>query len=87
MLTLEQVVSKLRKELRENYQSIGDTMIAGGCTNQEQYKYMVGQAHAYQSIDTALTDILNEKETKEKKEDEQSRDNVIDVDFNGSSED
>jgi len=49
-------------------------------------KYMLGQAHAYQSIDTALTDILNEKETKEKKEDEQSRDNVIDVDF-GSTED
>jgi len=78
MLTLEVLVHKLRKELRENYQSIGDTMIAGGCTNQEQYKYMVGQAHAYQSIDSALTDILNEKEeTKENEEDEQSNDNVI----------
>ena len=69
MLTLETLVHKLRKELRENYQSIGDTMIAGGCTNQEQYKYMVGQAHAYQSIDSALTDMLNEKEeTKENEE-------------------
>ena len=87
MLTLETLVHKLRRELKDNYQSIGDTMIAGGCTNMDQYKYMLGQAHAYQSIDTALTDILNEKETKEKKEDEQSRDNVIDVDFNGSSED
>lgn len=78
MLTLEILVHKLRKELKENYQSIGDTMIAGGCTNQEQYKYMVGQAHAYQSIDSALTDILNEKEeTKENEEDEQSNDNVI----------
>ena len=87
MLTLEQVVSKLRKELRDNYQSVGDAMIAGGCTSMENYKYMLGQAHAYQSMDSALTDILNEKEKKEKKEDEQSRDNVIDVDFNGSSED
>ena len=78
MLTLEILVHKLRKELKENYQSIGDTMIAGGCTNQEQYKYMVGQAHAYQSIDSALTDMLNEKEeTKENEEDEQSNDNVI----------
>ena len=59
MLTLEQLVSKLRKELRDNYQSIGDSMIAGGCTNMEQYKYMLGQAHAYQSLDSALTDILN----------------------------
>ena len=87
MLTLEQVVSKLRKELRDNYQSVGDAMIAGGCTSMENYKYMLGQAHAYQSMDTALTDILNEKETKEKKEDEQSRDNVIEVNFDGSSED
>ena len=86
MLTLEQVVHKLRKELRDNYQSVGDAMIAGGCTSMENYKYMLGQAHAYQSMDQALTDILNEKETKEKKEDEQSRDNVIDVDF-GSTED
>jgi hypothetical protein len=86
MLTLETLVHKLRKELRDNYQSVGDAMIAGGCTNMETYKYMLGQAHAYQSMDTALTDILNGEE-KEKKEDEQSRDNVIDVDFNGSSED
>ena len=87
MLTLETLVSKLRKELRDNYQSIGDTMIGGGAQDYEQYKYLLGQAHAYQSMDQALTDILNEKEKKEKKEDEQSRDNVIDVDFNGSSED
>ena len=87
MLTLEQVVSKLRRELRDNYQSVGDAMIAGGCTSMENYKYMLGQAHAYQSMDQALTDILNETEDKkEKKEDEQSRDNVIDVDF-GSTED
>ena len=88
MLNLETLVHKLRKELRDNYQSVGDAMIAGGCTNMENYKYMLGQAHAYQSMDSALTDILNEtEEKKEKKEDEQSRDNVIDVDFNGSSED
>ena len=86
MLTLETLVHKLRKELRDNYQSVGDAMIAGGCTSMENYKYMLGQAHAYQSMDSALTDILNEKEKKEKKEDEQSRDNVIDVDF-GSTED
>jgi len=87
MLTLETLVHKLRKELKDNYQSVGDAMIAGGCNNMDQYKYMVGQAHAYQSIDSALTEILNETDKKEKKEDEQSRDNVIDVDFNGSSED
>ena len=86
MLTLETLVSKLRKELRDNYQSVGDAMIAGGCKNMESYKYMLGQAHAYQSMDQALTDILNPKQ-KEEKADEQGADNVIGVDFTRSTED
>jgi hypothetical protein len=85
MLTLEQLVSKLRKELRDNYQSIGDAMIAGGCTNMEQYKYMLGQAHAYQSLDSALTDILNRNDIEEEKDDERENNNVIQ--FGRDSED
>lgn len=82
MLDLETVVHKLRKELRDSYQSIGDSMIAGGATSMEQYKYLLGQAHAYQSLDNALTDILNEKENKD--EPREDRDNVIQF---GSPED
>jgi len=85
MLTLEQLVSKLRKELRDNYQSIGDAMIAGGCTNMEQYKYMLGQAHAYHSLDSALTDILNRNDIEEEKDDERENNNVIQ--FGRDSED
>ena len=76
MLTLETLVSKLRKELRENYQSIGDTMIGGGAQDYEQYKYLLGQAHAYQSMDQALTDILKPKQ-EEKEEDVREDNNVI----------
>ena len=86
MITLETLVTKLRKELRDNYQSVGDSMIAGGATNYEQYKYLLGQAQAYQQIDQALTDILTEKK-EEEKVDEQKPDNVIGVDFTGSTED
>ena len=75
MVTLETLVSKLRKELRDNYQSIGDSMIAGGATNYEQYKYLLGQAQAYQQMDQALTDMLTEK--KEEKEDGKQNDNVV----------
>ena len=75
MLTLETLVSKLRKELRENYQSIGDSMIAGGVTNYENYKYLLGQAQAYQQMDQALTDILNPKKEEEKDDREDS--NVV----------
>jgi len=76
MLTLETLVSKLRKELRENYQSIGDTMIGGGAQDYEQYKYLLGQAHAYQSMDQALTDILKPKQ-EEKEADVREDNNVI----------
>jgi len=84
MLTLEVLVHNLRKTLRDNYQSVGDSMIAGGAKNYEQYKYMLGQAHAYQSIDQALSDLLNKNE-EEEKEDVRQTDNVID--FNRSTED
>ena len=84
MLTLEILVHNLRKVLRDNYQSVGDSMIAGGAKDYEQYKYMLGQAHAYQSIDQALTDILNKNE-EEEKEDVRQTDNV--VQFGRSSED
>ena len=84
MLTFEDLVKKIRKELRDNYQAVGDSMIAGSAKDYHQYKYLLGQAHAYQSMDQALTDILNENEKKEKK-DEREADNIIE--FGRSSED
>jgi hypothetical protein len=77
MLTLETLVSKLRKELRENYQSIGDTMIGGAAKDYEQYKYLLGQAHAYQSMDQALTEMLKPNEEKEETEADDGEDNII----------
>ena len=84
MLTLEVLVSKLRKELRNAYQSVGDSMVNGGATSYENYKYLLGQAKAYQDIDQVLTDILNPKEERKKEDDRQ--DNNI-VNFGRSSED
>ena len=43
----------------------------------EKYKYMLGQAHAYQYISQEISNLLN---NKEQKEDEQFRDPKI-VDF------
>ena len=78
MLTLETLVHNLRKTLRDNYQAVGDSMIAGGAKDYEQYRYMLGQAHAYRSIDQALTEILKPKtEEKEEEVDVGEADNVI----------
>ena len=63
--------------LKESYQNVGDAMIAGGVDNMEKYKYMLGQAHAYQYISQEISNLLNKKEQKE---DEQFRDPKI-VDF------
>ena len=68
------ILNKLQKMLKEQYQSIGDTMIAGGIDNMEKYKYMMGQAHAYLRISQEISSLLN---PKEKKNDTERPENVV----------
>jgi hypothetical protein len=63
--------------LKEQYQSIGDAMIAGGIDNMEKYKYMMGQAHAYLRISQEISSLLNPREEKNDTEREQDLTNVI----------
>ena len=58
------IISRIQKFLKESYQNIGDTMIAGGVDNMEKYKYMMGQAHAYLRISQEISNLLNPKEQK-----------------------
>ena len=67
------VVSKIQKNMRDNLQRIGDTMISGGVDNMEKYQYMLGQARTYQYLLQEISNLLEEKEQK----DEQG--NVIDI--------
>ena len=53
------LITKIQKNLKEYYQRIGDAMIAGGVDNMEKYKYMLGQAHAYQTISGEISNLLN----------------------------
>ena len=71
-----ELVTKIQRQLKQLYQNIGDSMISGGVDNMEKYKYMLGQAHAYQYISQEISNLLNKKEQKE---DEQFRDltNVV----------
>ena len=39
-------------------------MISGGVDNMEKYKYMLGQAHAYEYISQEISNLLNKKEQK-----------------------
>ena len=62
-------ISKIQKYLKEAYQNIGDSMIAGGVDNMEKYKYMMGQAHAYL------------KKPKEQNDTKREPDNVVRFEF------
>ena len=66
-------VTKLQKFIKEAYQNIGDSMISGSVDSMEKYKYMQGQANAYQTIIQEISNLLNKKEQNDEKG------NVIDL--------
>ena len=66
-------ITKLQKFIKDSYQNIGDSMISGAVDSMEKYKYMQGQANAYQTIIQEISNLLN------KKEQENDKGNVIDL--------
>ena len=73
MLSDEEIIEKLKKRINATLQQIGDSMITGGVDSMEKYKYMLGQAHAYQIVVQEISNLLN------KDEKEQNDGNVIDI--------
>ena len=67
------LIDKLKKRLNATLQQIGDSMITGGVDSMEKYKYMLGQAHAYQLTLQEISNLLNNKEHNDEKG------NVIDI--------
>ena len=59
-----ELISKIQRQLKQLYQNVGDSMITGGVDNMEKYKYMLGQAHAYEYISQEISNLLNKKEQK-----------------------
>ena len=73
-----QIIYKLKKRIDATLQQIGEAMIAGGVDSMEKYKYMVGQAQAYQIITQEISNLL--------KEDKEHNDgNVINIKKGGNS--
>jgi hypothetical protein len=67
-----QVTYKLKKRIDATLQQIGDAMMTGGVDNMEKYKYLLGQAQAYQIIKQEISNLLKEDK-------EQNDGNVIDI--------
>ena len=71
--TEPKVIDKLKRRVNATLQQIGDTMITGGVDSMEKYKYMLGQAHAYQIVIQEISNLLEPKEQKNE------QGNVIDL--------
>ena len=67
------IIDKLKRRINATLQSIGDSMITGGVDSMEKYKYMLGQAQAYQIVLQEISNLLNNDEK------EQNDGNVIDI--------
>ena len=67
------IIDKLKKRINATLQQIGDSMITGGVDSMEKYKYLLGQAQAYQLINQEISNLLKEDEK------EQNDGNVIDI--------
>ena len=67
------LIDKIRTRIKATKESISEAMLAGAVDNMEKYRYMLGQAHAYEIILQEISNLLKPKEQK----DEQG--NVIDI--------
>ena len=67
------IIDKLKKSINNALIQIQDTMMSGGVDNMEKYKYMLGQAHAYQLLLQEISNLLNYKEQKNE------QGNIIDI--------
>jgi hypothetical protein len=67
-----ELISKIQKNLKDSYQSIGDAMIGGGIDNMDKYKYLLGQAHAYYKISQDISNLLKKKEPNNGKQDKEN---------------
>ena len=61
-----ELITKIQRQLKDLYQNIGDSMLSGTVDNMEKYKYMMGQAHAYQYISQEISNLLNKGATNGK---------------------
>ena len=68
-----ELIVKIQRQLRDLYQNVGESMLSGNVDNMEKYKYMLGQAHAYQLINQEISNLLKQDEK------EQNGGNVIDI--------
>ena len=55
------IIGKIQKRIKQDIKLISDTLLEG-VDNYDNYKYLVGQARAYNTMLQEISNLLNEKE-------------------------
>ena len=61
-MQLEAVIVKLNRLLNQRLEDLSISVTSGAIDNMENYKYIIGQIKALESVRQELSNLLNEKE-------------------------
>ena len=64
-MQLENTINKLIKFLRSRLDNLSMSVTSGGVDNMENYKYIIGQINALESVHQEISNLLNDKEHNE----------------------
>ena len=64
-MQLENTINKLLRFLRVRIDSLSMSVTSGGVDNMENYKYIIGQINALESVRQEISNLLEDKEQNE----------------------
>ena len=64
-MQLETVINKILRFLDSKIESLSISITSGGVDNMENYKYIIGQINALESVRQEISNLLNDKEHNE----------------------
>ena len=64
-MQLETVINKLLRFLKERTENLSVSVTSGGVDSMENYKYIIGQINALESVHQEISNLLNDKEHNE----------------------
>ena len=64
-MQLENVINRLLKFLRNRLDNLSMSVTSGSVDNMENYKYIIGQINALESVRQEISNLLNDKEQNE----------------------
>ena len=61
-MQLETVINKLLRFLNSRVEQLSISVTSGGVDNMENYKYIIGQINALESVHQEISNLLEDKE-------------------------